>query len=111
MEITLPGVLTGPEITAWAAGIALIVGVVQQISFIPIPDGSKARAWAVSVLAAAVVVLTLPSVASPDAGQLILAGVLTWAGLASASLGLNRAGTATVKAATASEPVTAGPQG
>jgi hypothetical protein len=98
MEFNLPGLLTAPEVTAWAAGIALIVGVIQQLSFIPIPDGSRARAWAVSILAAAIIVLTLPMAGEAAVGQLVLAAVLSWAALASASLGLNRAGSYSVKA-------------
>lgn len=104
MTFDLPGLLTAPEITAWAAGIALIVGVIQQLSFVPIPDGSRARAWAVSLLAAAVIALTIPSVSAPDVGQFALAAVMSWASLAAASLGLNRAGSYTVTAAKAAGP-------
>lgn len=100
MTFDLPGLLTAPEITAWAAGIALIVGVIQQLSWVPIPDGSRARAWAVSIIAAIIIVLTIPSVQAPDVGQFALAAAMSWASLAAASLGLNRAGSYTVKAAT-----------
>lgn len=91
MDLNLPTLLDGANLTAWAAEIALIVGIVQTLSFIPIPDGSRARAWAVAILAAGVVALLLPGSPQADTPQVIQAAVLTWAGLAAASLGLNRA--------------------
>lgn len=93
----LPALLTAAEVTAWAAAIALLVGVIQQLSWVPIPEGSKARAWAVSILAAAIIGLSLPGVTAPDAPQLILAAVMSWASLAGTSLAVNRAGTYTAQ--------------
>lgn len=95
--LDLPGLLTAAEVAAWAAGIAVIVGVIQQLSWVPIPEGSKARAWAVSLLAAAIIGLTLPDVAAPDPTQLILAAVMSWASLAGTALAANRAGSYTVQ--------------
>lgn len=91
MELALPSIFTDAEITAWAASIALIVGIAQQLSPIPLPEGSKARAWAVSALAAGFVALAAPA-AGLEGPNLILGLVLSWAALAAASLGINRAG-------------------
>ncbi|HYI67147.1 MAG TPA: hypothetical protein VEW95_09505 [Candidatus Limnocylindrales bacterium] len=97
MDFNLPGLLTAPEITQWAAGIALVVAIFQQLSWIPIPEGSRTRAWAVTLLSAGVVVLTSGGIPTADLGSFVLAEVMTWASLAAASLGLNRAGTYTAQ--------------
>lgn len=93
MEFNLPGLLTAPEVTSWAAAIAAIVAIIQELSWVPIPAGSRARAWAVSILAAGVVALTIPAVATSDPSQLVAAAVLSWASLAGTALAANRAGT------------------
>lgn len=99
MELALPSIFTDAEITAWAASVALIVGILQNLSPVPIPEGSRPRAWLVSIGAAVFVGLAAPG-SGLEGTNLVLGVILSWAALAAASLGLNRAGTATVRAAT-----------
>lgn len=110
MELALPSIFTDAEITAWAASIALIVGILQNLSPVPIPEGSRPRAWLVSIGAAVFVGLAAPG-SGLEGTNLVLGVILSWAALAAASLGLNRAGTATVKAARSPSPVSGPPGG
>ena len=98
--LNLPSILTDAEIVFYGGVGALLVGIVQMLSFVPIPDGSKARAWAVAVIAALFVGLSAPGT-SYEGVQLALAIILSWTALASASLGLNRAGSYTISTAKA----------
>lgn len=103
--INLPSILTDAEVVFYGGTIALLTGIVQRLSWIPIADGSRARAWVLSVLAALFVGLSAPGTGHSGT-TLALALILSWSALAAASLGLNRAGSYTVQTATdrASKP-------
>lgn len=96
--LNLPSILTDAEIVFYGGVGALLVGIVQMLSFVPIPDGSKARAWAVAIVSALFVGLAAPST-SYEGVELALAIILSWTALASASLGLNRGGSYALSAA------------
>lgn len=96
--LNLPSILTDAEVVFYGGTIALLTGIVQQLSWIPIPDGSRARAWVLSLLSVGFVGLSVPG-AEYGGTTLVLALVLSWSALAAASLGLNRAGSFTVQAA------------
>lgn len=106
--LNLPSILTDAEVVFYGGTIALLTGIVQRLSWIPIPEGSRARAWVLSVLAAVFVGLAA-SGTEHTGTALVLALILSWSALAAASLGLNRAGsfTATAIAERASEPAVA----
>lgn len=110
MELALPSILTDAEVVAFGGIIALLVGILQTLQFVPMPDGSRARAWAVSLASALFVGLATPGT-EQSGTALALAVILSWIALASASLGLNRAGSFTVKAATDRAADPPGPQG
>lgn len=93
----LPSILTDAEVATFAATAALMTAIIQQLSFVPIPDGSKARAWIVSVLSAIFVGLSVPG-SGHEGPALALAVMLSWSALAAASLGINRAGAFTAHA-------------
>lgn len=57
--LSLTAVFTAAGAIAWAAIITYFVLVTQALSFIPMPEGSRARVWAVGVLSALVVVLAV----------------------------------------------------
>lgn len=101
MDLNLPSILTDSQVVFFGGTIALLVAVLQQISFIPLSDGSKARAWAVSVAAAVFVGLSTSGTGLTGA-ELALALILSWIALASAALGINRAGSFTVQSVKAS---------
>ena len=44
--LNLPHILTDAEIVFYGGITALLVGIVQMLSFIPLPDGSRNRAGA-----------------------------------------------------------------
>lgn len=97
----LPSIFTDAEVALYAGTIAVIVGVLQNVSWIPMPEGSRARATAVSLIALVFVGLQAVALApTMPLNQLILAFLLSWAAVAAASLGLNRAGTSAVKTVT-----------
>ena len=99
MDLNLPFILTDAEVVAFGGIIALLVGVLQTMQFVPLPEGSKTRAWAVAIAAAVFVGLSVPGT-SLGGPELAMAVLLSWIALASSSLGLNRAGSYTVKVAT-----------
>lgn len=96
MDLNLPSILTDAEVATYAATIAALVGILQTVSIVPIPDGSKARAIAVAILAALFVGLHAP-LTGHEPQQLVVAILLSYAALASAALGINRAGSFTVQ--------------
>lgn len=97
MDLNLPSIFTDAQVATFAATIALLVGILQQISWIPLADGSRARAWTVAIAAALFVGLSVTTTTLTGT-DLILGAVLAWIALASASLGINRAGSYTVQA-------------
>lgn len=105
MDFNLPSILTDAQVATFAATIGLLVGILQTVSFIPMPEGSRARAVATAILAGVFVALHAP-LSGHSGTQLILAVILSYAALGGAALGLNRAGsyTAQVIADRASEP-------
>lgn len=92
--LNLPSILTDAEVVFYGGTIAILTGIIQALSWFPIPEGSRARAWVIAALAALFVGLSAPGVAYAGA-QLVLALVLSWTALGAASLGLNRAGSFT----------------
>lgn len=103
--LSLPSILTDAEVVFFGGVIALLTGIIQRLSWIPIPEGSRARAWVLSVLSAVFVGLSV-SGSGHTGTTLALALILSWSALAAAALGLNRAGStaATAIAERASEP-------
>lgn len=97
MELNLPSILTDAQVATFAATIALLVGIGQQLSPIPLPEGSKARAWAVAVLSGLFVALVAPG-AGLEGVNLAMGVVLSFTALAAASLGLNRGGSYAINA-------------
>lgn len=89
--IDLPSILTDAEVTTYAALIALLIGIAQAVSFVPMPEGSRARAIACAVLAALFVGLSA-SGADLSGPDLVIALIFSFTALAAASLGINRAG-------------------
>lgn len=53
--LPLAEVFTAPGAIAWAAVITYLVLVSQSLNIVPLPEGSRTRAWAVGILAALVV--------------------------------------------------------
>lgn len=98
--LNLPSILTDAEIVFYGGVGALLVGIVQMLSFIPIPDGSKGRAWAIAIVSALFVGLAAPAT-SYEGVELAQAIILSWTALASASLGLNRGGSFAITTAKA----------
>lgn len=96
--LNLPSVLTDAEVVFYGGVIAVLTAIVQQLSFIPIPEGSRARAWIIVVLSALFVGLSA-SAAHFAGTNLVLALILSWTALSAASLGLNRAASYTVAVA------------
>ena len=76
MDLNLPSLMTGEQLTAWAAEIAIVIGILQHLSFVPMPEGSKARAYAVVVLSIAVVFFMALGADATDLPSLIAAAVL-----------------------------------
>lgn len=96
--LDLPSLLTDAEVATFAATIALLVGVLQNLSWVPIPEGSRTRAWAVAILAALFVGLAAPG-AELSGTNLVLGLVLSYTALSAAALGVNRAGSFAVREA------------
>lgn len=98
--LNLPSILTDAEVVFYGGTIALLAGIIQRLSWIPIPEDSRARAWVLSVLSAIFVGLSAPGT-EHGGTVLVLALVLSWTALAAASLGINRAGSFTIEVARA----------
>lgn len=98
--LDLPSLLSDAEVATFAATIALLVGILQNLSWIPLPDGSRPRAWAVAILAGLFVGLAVPK-AGLEGSELVLGLVLSFTALSAASLGLNRGGTFVAREASA----------
>lgn len=92
--LNLPSILTDAEVVFYGGVIAILTAIVQRLSWIPIPEDSRARAWVLAVLSAIFVGLSAPG-ADYAGTTLVLALVLSWTALGAASLGLNRAGSYT----------------
>lgn len=97
--LNLPSILTDAEIVFYGGVVAVMTAIVQTLSWIPIPEGSRARAWIIVVLSALFVGLSAGP-AGYTGANLVLALILSWSALSAASLGLNRAGSYTVAVAT-----------
>jgi hypothetical protein len=86
--LSLSGVFDAAGAIAWGAIITYLVLVAQSISFIPMPQGSKARVWAIGGLSVLVVGLAVWERAAPVTPDYLVEIVLSFANLVAAAAGV-----------------------
>lgn len=89
--LPLGEVFSAPGAIAWAAVITYLVLVSQSLAFIPLPEGSNARAWAVGILAAMVVIGGALEVGVDLTPASIVGIVLAFANVVAAASGVRQA--------------------
>lgn len=97
--LNLPSILTDAEVVFYGGVIAVMTAIIQALSWIPIPEGSRARAWIILVLSVLFVALSAGATGYTGT-NLVLALILSVTALSAGSLGLNRAASYTVAVAT-----------
>jgi hypothetical protein len=86
--LPLSEVFTAPGAIAWAAVITYLVLASQAIPFIPLPEGSTARATAIALLAALVVIGGVLEAGAAFAPASIVGYVLAYANVLAAASGV-----------------------
>lgn len=89
--LPLGEVFTAPGAIAWAAIITYLVLVSQALNFIPLPEGSTARAWAIGLLTLLAVIggwIELGTVLTPAS---LVGAVLAFANVVASASGVRMA--------------------
>lgn len=87
--------------TGGAVGAFLITAVVQilqRLSWVPLPTGSRAHAYAVALLAAGLVALASASTGNTFGAESFFGALLAWVGITTSAMGIQLAPTLIAKA-------------
>lgn len=89
--LPLKSVFDGAGAVLWGALITYFVLVIQSVSFIPMPEGSRVRTWAIGILCALVMALAVADRGQSFSPNYAIAVALSLANLIAAAAGIRAA--------------------